>query len=620
MRDKRLGVEWKQVVGGASDEVWSQVRWESGGDKGRAMLVVMSLEEVMNGEEGVKEKGRGLMEEVVESFVLGEKEGWEWVVEQVDRLRGEIGDIGSVVVGQVLVDDEGKRGVYIGGWGGMKVVLVRGGERVEVWGGGEAVSGWLLEEDELVIGSEEFVNGIWSEGASEVEMVAKMGEMEDGAKVAGLVVKVKRIKLVEEVIDNEQEGIIELVESDISGIEPSKTRVMVVNEEPGWKRGLARLKRKLGLGGRGIVLRSEESGKRRWAMVLGSVFLVIFLVSVVVGAGRRSVMKEREEFEGVSEPIEYALEEAVRLKSVNAVRSRSLVMEAKEEIVSQGDRFAEGRLSEEWTELAKRVDEVWREVSGEVRTEGQVWLDAGVFKEGLKMEGVDVRDEWLYLWGEDERVVVRVSLNDKSGEVVAGGESLSGVVDIAGADEEILALNGSDVVVVSEEGEETARLDMEGVVGRLVEGYGINAYVVAGDDLFRFPGTGEGYGKRRRFLSPGVVVDMNGVVDMAIDGEVWLLVSNGEVVRLNQGLVVDYELKPVEEWQKPEKIIVSEERGRVWVWDTEMGAVVEFDRESGDYLQKLVWEGFGRAGGVDFDEERGRLMVIIEGEVWVVGI
>ena len=87
-------------------------------------------------------------------------------------------------------------------------------------------------------------------------------------------------------------------------------------------------------------------------------------------------------------------------------------------------------------------------------------------------------------------MVVRVSLSDKSGEVVAGGESFSGVVDIAGSDEEILALNGSDVVVVSEEGEETARLDMEGVVGRLVEGYGINAYVVAGDDLFRFPGTG----------------------------------------------------------------------------------------------------------------------------------
>ena len=264
-----------------------------------------------------------------------------------------------MVVGQVLVDDEGKRGMYIGGWGGMKVVLVRGGERVEVWGGGEAVSGWLLEEDEVVIGSEEFVNGIWSEGASEVEMVAKMGEMEDGAKVAGLVVKVKRIKLVEEVSDNKRGGIIELVEPDISGIEPSKVQVMVVNEEPGWKRDLARLKRKLGLGGRGITLRSEESGKRRWAMVLGSVFLVIFLVSVVVGAGRRSVMKEREEFEGVSEPIEYALEEAVRLKSVNAVRSRSLVIEAKEEIVSQGDRFVEGRLSEEWAELAKRVDEVW---------------------------------------------------------------------------------------------------------------------------------------------------------------------------------------------------------------------------------------------------------------------
>ena len=282
----------------------------------------------------------------------------------------------------------------------MKVVLVRGGERVEVWGGGEAVSGWLLEEDEVVIGSEEFVNGIWSEGASEVEMVAKMGEMEDGAKVAGLVVKVKKIKLTEEVVDNEQEGIIELVEPEISGIEPSKAQVMVVNEEPGWKRDLARLKRKLGLGGRGITLRSEESGKRRWAMVLGSVFLVIFLVSVVVGAGRRSVMKEREEFEGVSEPIEYALEEAVRLKSVNAVRSRSLVIEAKEEIVSQGDRFVEGRLSEEWAELAKRVDEVWWEVSGEVRTEGQMWLDAGVFKEGLRMEGVDVRDEWMYLWGE----------------------------------------------------------------------------------------------------------------------------------------------------------------------------------------------------------------------------
>jgi len=528
-------------------------------------------------------------------------------------LRDELGGDGSVVVGEIMVDESGRRGLFVGGYGEMRVVLVRGDRKVEIWGGGEAVSGWLSEKDELVVGSKEFLEGVWNEGMGEVEMMARMGEMESSAGVVGLVVQVGVVKKMAERVEVEIEKIVERDQPEPGPAEMTYEESAVVKW---WKK----TKRKIGMGSGQIALKREGGGRRRLGLLLGGVFLTVFIVSVVLGAGKRAIRKDAEEFASVSEPIEYALDEAVRLKEVNAVRARSLVLEAREGISKQGDRFVQGRMEKEWQELVNKVDKVWGEVSGDVQVNGERWLGLGIFKEGVTPESMDVRDGSLILFGSDERVVIRVLLSDKSGAVVAGGQELGGALGVAGDDDGLVVLTGDELVVLDGDGGEVDRLDLEGVRGKLVETFGINAYVLADEDLFKFPGTGSEYGKRRRFLNPGTSVNTSKVLGMMIDGDVWLLSRDGEVVRLSQGLVTGFELKRVEDWVEPRGVMASEELSRVWVWDRGLGAVVEFDRESGEYLRKLVWEGFRDVSAVALDETGKRLMVVKGEEVWAVGM
>ncbi len=269
--------------------------------------------------------------------------------------------------------------------------------------------------------------------------------------------------------------------------------------------------------------------------------------------------------------------------------------------------------------VVKKTEEVWLEVSGERKVEGERWLDVGIFKGGIKAERIDVSEQGLLVWGDDERVVLRVKLEDKSGEVVVGGEIMAGAEMVVGNKVGVLVLKEKEIKVVGLDGEEIQSLDLEGVKGRLIEGYGRNVYLVADEDVFKFPGAESATGKRRRFLQAGAEVNTGQVMDMAIDGDLWLLERTGKVLRLSQGSVTDYQLKGVEEWKMPERVMVSEKMNRVWVWDKELG-VIEFERETGNYLRKLVWDDFSRMTDMEVDEERKRLVGVKGSELWVVGL
>lgn len=624
MIEKALGIKWQPIVGIPKEEgsVWSQVRVETRveGEEKVALVVMLSLQD----EEDVREKGRVLMETIVGSFQNSKDLGMDFVTREASLLKEDLGGKGEGVLA-LVIEDGGKRILYVGGVGGMRAEVIRDGKENEIWRGGRVVSGFLKNEDKVVLGSRDFFERVWEKGVESGVLRTKLMAVEEGEGIVGLIVEVEEVGETHEIADIlETEGLESLpVEEEMAvGAVGEKGEENEVFAQSRWEKKagsswLTRVKRQWGLGN--LTLRKpSEGGRKSWGLIAGMIFLLVLGGSVIVGAQKQALSKEREEFLSVMEPIEFALEEAEKIKELNGVRARSLILEAKEEIEKQGDRFEEGGMSEDWEKLKMRVESAWKEVSGEETVSGEMWLDLGVVKDGVVIEGLDINEQ-LLTWSRDGRVVIATDLGDKSSEIIAGGETLEGVMGMAGIRSGVALLGEGGIRVVDEENKVLAELDLEGVKGKVVEGFGNNVYLLADEDFFRFAAADSGWGKRSRFLRAGVEIGMEEMVDVYIDGEVWLLKASGEVVRLNQGAVVAFELKLVEEFKEPVRVMASEELNRVWVWDRQLG-VVEFERESGNYLRKLMWEEFSQMRDIEVDVENKRLIGVKGSEIWVVGL
>ncbi len=136
--------------------------------------------------------------------------------------------------------------------------------------------------------------------------------------------------------------------------------------------------------------------------------------------------------------------------------------------------------------------------------------------------------------------------------------------------------------------------------------------------IFRFPPTGEGYTAPAQsyFTTP---VNLSGVQDFAIDGNVYLLYPDGRVLRYYTGAQTEF--KPDISLNAPTAIYTTDRLKYIYIADAGNGRIVVLDKENGAFIAQLVpGDGFN----VDFtqvraiyvtDDERS-LFILTGTEIW----
>jgi hypothetical protein len=117
----------------------------------------------------------------------------------------------------------------------------------------------------------------------------------------------------------------------------------------------------------------------------------------------------------------------------------------------------------------------------------------------------------------------------------------------------------------------------------------------------------------QEWLRAGSEVDASRMVDMAIDGSIYLLNSEGFVLKMSQGeLKASLQAKPYPPVVGAASIIASPEDQNLWVFDKTGGRVIQMDRDGGLLRQYLVADGsqlLAEAEAVTVDEDHGRLYI-----------
>lgn len=536
----------------------------------------------------------------------------------------------------------GKRVMRVIGVGDGRVDILRGGNRIELVTKerlGQVIKGELKEGDRLMmgvggvidlkegtIGEEENLEKITE------ELKTKMEKLNNGA-MAGLLLEVGVMKKgkngevweekkeekkedqdeKKEDLDKEKETEEERMSEEVKVGEGTGGAGVKIEERGGGKKQEGWWKRK----SVGVRVK-QRGGKEKKFLYLGGVFLILFLVSVGVGSVKMKQKRELEAWLAVVEPWERKEEEALALVEVNPVGARELLRGVIEEVGEKEGDYVDSRYESDFEELKTRLEESWKEVSGESEAVITVLTNLELLRSDLKGERlVRIDEERVLVLDGDSGVVVEVVLGDKGMDVVLGKGEDKGWKDVAGNEDTIVVL-GEDSLeyeIGGSEGEMEFDGSVLGAVG--VEMFANGAYVLDGgaEEIWKFTVSGSELEERRRWLVAGEELGLSGVVDMDIDGDIWVLSSGGEVGRFRRGYQEVYSLNGGPEGMGGDAIAVSLKGERLIVLDKKNSRIVEFDKETGDYVKQLVGERIGRMDDVLITEDE-KLLGLGEGELF----
>lgn len=348
------------------------------------------------------------------------------------------------------------------------------------------------------------------------------------------------------------------------------------------------------------------SNKRKTTLTVGILILVLLVVSVFFGIQQ----KKNKEFNRISsERLEQATlnyEKSITEGTIDKNEARSSFVEAKDIAIKLK---SDGYKNEKLEELLKNINEKESEVLGEIKVDIKELLDLTLQISGFNGNKLVSTGETMFVMDEKEKNIIKLSVTGKDAEIVAKKDILDGVVSISSYEDRLFTLNNDGIYEIDSSKLKIKDKDWNDPLFYL---YSANIYLVdKGDNkIYRFSGNGKIFGDKSEWLAPGIEADFSKVIDMTIDGSIWLLSSSGKVTRFTNGnptsITMNGIVTPLE---SPTAIYTNEDLKNVYVLDKENGRVVVMEK-NGTFKVQYVSDQIKNTTDLVVSEKEGKIILL----------
>lgn len=369
---------------------------------------------------------------------------------------------------------------------------------------------------------------------------------------------------------------------------------------------------------KGLVDRKENTKRKKWSMILGVLFLILLVFSLITGSIKMRQAAELKKWQDFSSPITKNLQEAVSLVSINPTGAKKLIEEVKTEFNAGKGEFENSKYKNELLELEKMINDGWTTASGEKESEIDEILRVDLVRQGFKGERLGLIKGTQFL-GLDPvmGVVVTADAQTKDIKVVAGkGEGL-GWIDVVGEVSKPMMLNNGGVRD-SITGADLIKFDAAVAKPVALGRFGGNLYVLdqGNKEIYKYSSTGDGFGDRIRWLKQDQVITID-PVDMAMDTDIWVVSASGQVERFRRGAKEQFSISGLPSSVNIKRIAVDQNGTKLALLDSSSGNVIICQKDTGVCNQTLKSGKLIGAGDIEFDEQ-GQLLVVYQGVVGIV--
>ncbi|MFH0942673.1 MAG: hypothetical protein V1810_00720 [Candidatus Beckwithbacteria bacterium] len=620
-----MKINTSKIVGKPNQKTWAQVHVflpeaEEKKQSHGQLMAALSFKAVSE-EIEVSSFGSEIINRLQEIYYSNESEGiLKKAGQSLESLAAEF--LPQVELEAVIgvVWEKGKTYFYAVRNGEGQAVIVRGDKKVNLFSSGvNKIGGEILANDRLMIGTDQMFKIM---GEKEGEPVWEQGELEQASEGLGALVynreyssQVAAVLIGVEAEEKETEP-----EAEIRAeAEPEKK-----NKLKDWVLKIKRLITSQLRKRPQIQIRGNSRG-RRSALSAALILILIFGVSLAIAGGKKQKQKDERGVHSVIEEVQYKYDEAHNLLTLNPLRAKSLLVSSKERI-SEFQNSNKGELPKELAEWLNKIETdlgvVQREYVVESATE---WFDFDMVKDGFRGSDWEVDENKVMVWDEMTKTVVEVDLTNKSSRIVLGGDKLNGG-QLAGLTEDrglVIETGKNPLVSVVDikKGELVAEVvgeDWKNVSDAV--GFGSNLYLLDKSQtgqIWKYLGVTSGLSSKKAYLK-GDSYDLSEAASMAIDGSVWVLFTDGTVVKYVQGAKDAFVVAGLDkQFEEPIKIYTSPEVKNLYILDRRQTRVVVITK-SGEYLAQYVWQGISGVKDLVVSETEKKIFMLTGEKVFVI--
>ena len=390
------------------------------------------------------------------------------------------------------------------------------------------------------------------------------------------------------------------------------------------KERLSQLPLKLPSGVSRLYLRQKERELKQKKMILTvAVILIVLLgVSVVFGSRSHETNQKKQKFEEISSQIEAAIQEGEALKELNPVKAKETLLQAQGLVNDLGELAVE---KERLTEIKSRFNQALATVVKEHElTEVPVFYDLSLVRDQGRGEKMALDGDQGVILDPQGKRLFGFNLSRKSIDVLAGGDDLAGASLVTIYTDRAYVLTEKGILEIETESKQTNLvIEKDEEWGKIVGlgAFGSNLYLVDEEGIiWRYPSTEVGFGTKQNWFGSGVSPDLSAVISTGIDGSIWLLREDGQILKFTRGAPDAFGYSGLDkEVEKPQAIFIDEETENLYLLDRGNGKVLILAK-SGEYQGQYLWSGMSQATDLVVSEAEKKIVLLVNDKVYEIGI
>jgi hypothetical protein len=392
---------------------------------------------------------------------------------------------------------------------------------------------------------------------------------------------------------------------------PTAPRMPTLIKDTGVVNILTHLKDKLAFQ-RPLFISPEKRAKNVW---IGTVLLILLFLGIIVGTVRRSKILKEAEFFRIENDVTQKIKEAKSIGDLNPERAKLILKQSNDELDTYLTQKIDPSYQKKAQDLQQQVHATETEVFKKQEVALTTLIELKLIKNDLHTTTLTADPQGNLLMPDRGSMHIEgVSSQDKSvfdvdtsqiGQVKELGfttKKTYGLVDQGVAD---ISKSGSSVIIQPDElWKDVQYLDV----------FAGNVYLLdkGQSEIWKYPALDSGFGTRRRWLAVGIQPDLSNVIDMKVDGDVWLLTNSGKLLRYSRGVPVPFSMEgfPAQDGDKltdPRAIYVTD--NKVYVLEDGAQRVVVFDEDSGKYDKQYSAEDLGNGKDLVVYKDRGYVLM-----------
>ncbi len=349
---------------------------------------------------------------------------------------------------------------------------------------------------------------------------------------------------------------------------------------------------------------------RKLAVSIGLILLILLVISIGFGIRQKKIKDEKSRYQPLLQQAKHEYQEATELYSLDPNRARQLLVESKKKV---DQLIGEGVADPELNDLSDNISQSQGKILGEYTEEPDLFVDLTLLSDDFQATGMASSEDKLFVFDQEGKKIIRISIDTKKSEVVAGPSEIDTGESIAAYSDRIFLLSGDSIYEIEERKEEVVAGDWAGEV--LPYAYAGNLYVLdkASSIIWRYPGVEGGFAAGKNWFSAGVEPDLSRIVSWTIDGTVWLLDDSGKIFKYSLGNQVSFAVSGVAQgFINPKAIYTNEDLNFLYVLDPDSERVVVLTKD-GEYKAQYKSEKIKEANKLSVSESEGK-MVLLTGD------